>query len=54
MKTYKFEFSGKGFEYLLYTLGWAVLIGITLGIAFPFYVVWNFNWFVTKLKIVQE
>jgi len=50
---YNFEFRGNMMEYFLYTLGWAVLLIITFGLAVPFYAVWNFRWFAENLRIVR-
>ena len=53
MKGYTFEFKGSMLEYFLYTLGWGVVLVITFGIATPFYVIWNFKWFMENL-IMRE
>ena len=54
MTKYKFEFEGGMFYYFLCTIVWGVLITITLGLAVPFYIVWNFKWFVENLKIIKQ
>jgi uncharacterized membrane protein YjgN (DUF898 family) len=54
MKNYGFEFEGSGWEYFWYTLGWSILLFVTFGIAVPFYIVWNFKWFLTHSKVVRE
>ena len=53
MNGYDFEFRGSMLEYALATLGWAVLLVITFGLATPFYIVWNFKWFVENLKMKE-
>lgn len=54
MAVYYLKTRGSSWEYFWYTLGWGLLMLITIGLATPFFIVWNFKWFAKNIKIVRD
>ena len=44
-------FKGNPWEFLLYNIGWGILIIITFGLAIPLYFVWMIKWICINLRI---
>lgn len=47
----KIEFTGNFGEFFIMSLGLLVLTFITFGIMFPYYVYWQYKYFVSHLEI---
>jgi len=51
MQKGKIIFTGNFFEYFLMSLGLLILCIMTFGLLLPYYVYWNFKYFVSKFEI---